>query len=86
LPALDFVVGDRRPLLRRSSLLLNRFPVLSPDYFGEVLIIYLPVPIIEDPFSFVFKFSSSLTFALFAQCITSYRKCAGFWTCVWRIL
>jgi len=75
---LDFVFGDRRLLLRRFSLLLNRFPVLFPDYFGEVLIISPPVPVIEDPFSFVFKSSSFFTFALLAQCVMSYRKCAGF--------
>ena len=81
MPALDLVVGDGRLLLRRSSLNLNRFPVLFPDYFGEVLIISPPVSVIEDPFSFVFKSRSFLTFALFVHFL-SCRKCAGFWTCV----
>jgi len=69
--ALDFVVGDRRLFLRRASLLLNRFPILFPDYFGEVLVISPPVPVIEDPFSFVFK--SSSFFYICVICAVWYR-------------
>jgi hypothetical protein len=85
MPTLDFVVGERLLFLRPPILLLNRFWVLFPDYFGEVLVISPPVPIIENPFSFVFKYSSFLHLR-YLRSVISYRKCADFWTCVWRIL